>query len=410
MRKQQLILIHPIDPRGEKVGGIETHIRLILQRHPEDFDVLLIGVDGCGDLETGRTVELSVGDRKISFLPVMRYLDEEAKHAAKTLTKSLTFRFAMALGLHYPTIFRLARRQPSTVDLQRFEFAPFAKALGLRTVQVVHGEGRKDQDMDSLIKKYWMIQSANERVALSLADHVLCVNPNIKKRIETEFPKLAHKAEVMTVSVDRKIFRPEPFETDDDVFRLIFTGRLDAFKAPHLMFRTIRALADKLDGKVEFHYVGTTDPHRYEEFADIEQLTVRHGFKRAHEINDILTKAHSGIITSYFEGMPCFMLEVLAAGRPMGTVHLPQYEQIVKPGTSGFYVDRQDPEEQTIDVMVEAFLSLWQDIKAGKLDPEAIARCIDPFSVDNQLPRVFEIHRGLLNKNKPVAANQVAIS
>ena len=42
MKKQQLILIHPIDPRGEKVGGIETHIRLILQRYPDDFSVLYI--------------------------------------------------------------------------------------------------------------------------------------------------------------------------------------------------------------------------------------------------------------------------------------------------------------------------------------------------------------------------------
>ena len=101
-------------------------------------------------------------------------------------------------------------------------------------VQVVHGEGRKDQKMDSLIKKFWYIQATNEKIALNLADHILCVNPNIKKRIEEEFPRLADRSEVMTVSVDTKVFPPTPFDLGDDIFKLVFTGRLDAFKGSSL--------------------------------------------------------------------------------------------------------------------------------------------------------------------------------
>lgn len=398
MTRQQLILIHPIDPRGEKVGGIETHVRLLLQRHPEDFSVLIVGVDGIGDLVPGRLVELEMGGRRIEFLPVMRYLDEDARHAAKTLTQSLTFRFTFALWQHLAVVYKLARRMPSSADLQRFEFATYAQALRVPVVQVVHGEGRKDQKMDSLIRKYWMIQSANERIALSLADRILCVNPNIKKRIDDEFPRLGAKAEVMTVSVDTRVFRPSPFDTADGVLRLIFTGRLDAFKDPPLMFRTIRALVDKLAGKVEFHYVGTSEAERFAEFAAIERHTVRHGFRRAEEINDILARMHGGIITSFFEGMPCFMLEVLAAGRPMGCIHLPQYELIVKPGVSGFFVDRAEDIDTTADRMADAFVGLWRDICEGRVDPAAVQRCIDPFTVDNQLPRVFEIHRQLVRQ------------
>lgn len=396
--KQQLILIHPIDPRGEKVGGIETHIRLLLQRHPEDFQVLLVGVDGIGDLEPGELQTIELGGRTVEFLPVMQYRDETAKHAARSLTRSLTFRFTLALMKHFPRIYKLARRMPSSADLQRFEFATFAQMLRVPVVQVVHGEGRKDQKMDSLIKKYWYIQATNERVALSLADHILCVNPNIKKRLDEEFPRQARRAEVMTVSVDTEIFKPAPFDTGDDKLKLIFTGRLDAFKDPPLMFTVLAKLRDRLDGKLEFHYVGTTDPHRYEEFAAVEDITVRHGFKRAHEINDILSKVHAGIITSYFEGMPCFMLEVLSAGRPMGTIKLPQYELIVEPGVSGFFVERADSVEQSAEAMAEAWVALWRDIKNGKLDPQAIQRGIDPFTVDNQLPRVFDIHRQLVSR------------
>ena len=79
MTKQQLILIHPIDPRGEKVGGIETHVRLLTQCYPDDFSVLLVGVDAIGDLTPGEITPVNVGDREIEFLPVMNYDDETAK-------------------------------------------------------------------------------------------------------------------------------------------------------------------------------------------------------------------------------------------------------------------------------------------------------------------------------------------
>lgn len=396
MKKQQLILIHPIDPRGEKVGGIETHVRLLLQRHPEDYHVLLVGVDARGDLVPGKVVKIQAGEREIEFLPVMHFDDETARHAARKLTQSLTFRFVLALGRYFRTIYRLARRMPSSADLQRFEFAPFARALRVPVVQVVHGEGRKDQKMDSLIKKFWYIQATNERIALKLANHILCVNPNIKKRIEEKFPRYGDKSEVMTVSVDTKVFPPTPFVLGDDILKLVFTGRLDTFKDPPLMFRTIKRLAEKLDGKVEFHYVGTTDPHRYEEFKDIEHLTVRHGFQDAAGVAAILSKVHAGIITSHFEGMPCFMLEVLSSGRPMGTIRLPQYDLIVKPGTSGFFVERTPSDEDNAEQMADAFVALWEDIKSGRIDPAEVHKCIEPFSVQNQLPRVFEIHRDLV--------------
>jgi len=396
MIKQQLVLIHPIDPRGEKVGGIETHVRLLMQRHPEDVKILLIGVDGRGDLSPGEVVKVKVGTNEVEFLPVMAFLDDTAKQAASKLTQSLTFRFTLALVRHFRQIYKLAHRMPSSADLQRFEFAPFAKALRIPTVQVVHGEGRKDQKMDSLIKKFWYIQEANEKIAMKLANHILCVNPNIKKRIEEKFPSQSEKSEVMTVSVDTKIFSPSPFDTKDDILKLVFTGRLDSFKDPALMFRTIKALDKKLDGKVELHYVGTSDPHRYEEFAAIEHLTVRHGFQNAAGVANIISKVHAGIITSYFEGMPCFMLEVLSSGRPMGTIKLPQYELIVKPGTSGFFVERAQTMEQSAEQLSDAFVELWRDIKAGKIEPNAVHECISPFTVDNQLPRVFKIHRQLV--------------
>src|SRR6202048_928924 len=52
-----LCLIHPIDPRGSKVGGIETHVRLLLQHAPDNWRVLMVGGEGYGGLRIGRIDE-----------------------------------------------------------------------------------------------------------------------------------------------------------------------------------------------------------------------------------------------------------------------------------------------------------------------------------------------------------------
>src|SRR5262245_14710852 len=49
----QICLLHPFDPRGTKVGGLETYIRDFITFHPEDADVLMIGVDSTGSMALG---------------------------------------------------------------------------------------------------------------------------------------------------------------------------------------------------------------------------------------------------------------------------------------------------------------------------------------------------------------------
>jgi len=102
----RLTLLHPIDPRGSKVGGIETHVRLMYERRPADFSVLLVGIDERGDLELGKPVRLPAGDGTIDFLPVAHIPDAEIHSAAKRLHQSVTLRFALGALRHLGTIRR----------------------------------------------------------------------------------------------------------------------------------------------------------------------------------------------------------------------------------------------------------------------------------------------------------------
>src|SRR3569623_950361 len=95
--RYQICLIHPFDPRGEKVGGLETYIRDFITIHPPATDLLFIGVDSTGDLALGEVHRLTFRGRSFDFLPILRYSDQEAREAARSIRTSLTGQFFLAL-------------------------------------------------------------------------------------------------------------------------------------------------------------------------------------------------------------------------------------------------------------------------------------------------------------------------
>src|SRR5690606_28590107 len=213
--------------------------------------------------------------------------------------------------------------------------------------------------------------------------------------IAREFPHAAGKTAMMTVSVDRDIFTPQPFDCADGVFRIMFAGRLDEFKDPPMMFRIFADLHAALGGGFEFHYVGMTDPERYAEFAAIREFTIRHGYQTPEGVARIAAQCHAGILTSFFEGMPCYLLETLAAGRPFAAVRLPQFDPLLLAGASGRLEERRAEPGQTKAAMVVALLQIWKDVRAGRFNPEQIASLTEPYALRNQLGRLFDWHRAI---------------
>ena len=401
MDKRRLMIIHPIDPRGGKVGGIETHVRLLLARCPEDFSVCLIGVDGRGDLQLGKPVTLEAEGRAFDFLPVLHYPEERMHEAATSIRQSLTFRFLLAMLRHLLAIRRLAGKGPVSADVQRFEFSLIPRLCGVPLLQQIHGEGQKGDKMDSLISRHWGIYEMGEAMAMRLCARAICVTPARVEQMAKKYPRHARKLEFMSVSVDTGVFRPTPFDTSDGKMKIVFAGRFDAFKDPPLMFSVLARLREKLDGRVEFHYIGKSSTGRFAEFAAIEDMTVFHGFQDRDGVAEILRKAHAGILTSYFEGLPCFMMEVLASGRPLGVIRLPQFEirlpdyaPLMVEGVSGFMRERDEQDRAaTAERMADGFVEMWEDIVSGRYDPRLIAGRAIPYSIDVQLPRLFERHR-----------------
>src|ERR1700754_5238209 len=103
-KRYQICLIHPFDPRGQKVGGLETYIRDFITFHPADTDLLFIGVDSIGDLKLGEIHKLTFRGRTFDFLPILRYSDLDAREAARSIRSSLTGQFFLALLRYFGSI------------------------------------------------------------------------------------------------------------------------------------------------------------------------------------------------------------------------------------------------------------------------------------------------------------------
>lgn len=392
--KHRLCVIHSFDPRGAKVGGLETFIRDMIAFLPEDFTFLMIGVDALGDRTLGEVSTVALRGRSFEFLPVLSFPDDKAREAARSIRQSINFQFMQGLLRHLPAVRRALRQRPTSVDLQRVEFATLVRMLGIPFVQMLHGEGAPKGQMDSLLKSYRYVHNMNEWLAVKACDKFLCVNPIITERIRATYPFAAHKIDTLSTWVDTRTFATRPYPPDDG-FRIAFAGRLDLFKVPPLMFKTVAKLREMAIPGVEFHYMGTSDPERFPEFAAIRDITTLHGFKTAEGVAEVLGRVHAGILTSEFEGMPFSVLETLGVGRPVCAIHLPQLASVIKDGVSGRLVERSASEDDMAARLAAAFADMRVRMRAGEVTPEGVSREIRDFTPERQLAICYENHREL---------------
>jgi glycosyltransferase involved in cell wall biosynthesis len=389
----RLGVVYAFDPQSARIGGIETYVRDVLRNLPDDFTYLLIGIDEFGTRPLGQVSRETYGNKTFDFLPVVHFPDAGATGAAKRLKDSINLQFMRGLVRYWPRIRKLVRAQPISLDLQRVEFAGYARSLGVPFTQTMHTVGVPQLPMDSLLRKYRGVHQINEWIAARVCDRFLCVNPLITERVRQSHPSQAHKIETQSTWVDTGVFKPSPYL--EDGFGIAFAGRLDLFKSPSLMFKTMARVRSKLGEGVRFHYIGPSDPDVFPEFAAIRDITIRHGFQNSAGVAQILRTVHAGILTSEFEGMPIAVLEVLGSGRPVGAIHLPQLEAVIKPGLSGHLVARSTGSDDMAERLADAFVEIHRGIKTGLLQPERVATAISNYTAHHQIKRIYDRHRTL---------------
>lgn len=387
-------LVHPFDPRGAKVGGVETFVRDYITFFPKDMHLLMIGVDGFGDLPLGEISEIEVRGRTLSFLPLVHLPDTQTNQYAGKLAESLTLRFVGAALKNFGKLNKLLNGGNYSLDLRRTELAPIAMMFRRPSVQMLHDGMFKGAPMNSLLRKFWWVKGLSERFSLRHASAFYCVNQDLTDRLKQEHPSQAHKLGTLPTWANPTIFAPSPFPVASDTINIGFTGRMDNFKRPDLMFQLV-AKAHAIDNRVRFHYVGDGDVEQFAEFDAIRHVTVLHGRTSSEGLAKVLQTLHVGLLTSDFEGMPRSVMELLASGRPVVALHLPQLELVIHDGQSGYLIPRG---EDQLDVMAGRVIDTYRAIEAGSITPDKVAAAVADFGAERLLGRLYNDHRRIHKK------------
>ncbi|KYG21665.1 hypothetical protein SE92_16540 [Bradyrhizobium sp. AT1] len=389
-KRYSVALFNSGDPRGTKVGGIETYIRDYIYYHPDDMDLLFIGPDETGELPIGQISEVTFRGRQFKYLP-LSYLTEHKNAYGESITKSDTWRFASLLVRNWGMLRRILQSGGYSAEIRRVEYAPIIWSMGIPVIQMVHVWGGKNQQMSSSLGKHWYIRDTAEFVAAALARKFYSVNPNMTAMYKARYRLFARKFDTLTTWANTSIFKPSPYQFDDGLIHVVYAGRLDRFKRPDLMFRTLAEMF-RLNGNTRFHYVGDGDPKEFAEFAPVRHITTCHGVRASPQIATLLERMHIGILTSEFEGMPRVVMEMLAAGRPVVALHLPQLEPVIKNSQSGFLVART---ADHVEAQARFMLETYELMRAGTITPSEVAKAVEPFGPETLLSKIWRDHRKL---------------
>lgn len=390
----RIALFNSADPRGAKVGGIETYCRDYIFYHPEDAELLFVGADEVGDLPIGEVSEVEYRGRKIKFLPLY-FLGNAVNNYTGTITKSETMTFAKAILKHWGVLRPLLKQGGYTAEVHRAEYAPIIRAMGVPVIPMVHIFGGESKNQSSVLGKYWYIRDLCDFMAAATGYKFYSVNPDMTAMYKKKFPIYAKKFDTLTTWANTTSFYPTPFPQSDHI-DILYAGRMDKFKRPDVMFRVL-AEAQKLSGKVRFHYVGDGNVEEFPEFAVIRDITVLHGSKTGLEVAELMRQMHIGLLTSDFEGMPRFVLEMLTSGRPVVALHLPQLEPVIEDGRTGFLIGRAEGEDLSAQIAEQArrIVDTHRLIGEGAIIPEDVREIVEPYSPHSLLGKIWADHRAI---------------
>ncbi|NML12767.1 glycosyltransferase [Sphingobium sp. AR-3-1] len=389
--RYSVALFNSSDVRGKKVGGIQTYMRDYIEYHPEDMDLLVVGGDESGELPLGEISEVKFRDRKFKFLPLFHLT--EVTPTYKGIGNSDTFKFAKLIIQNFGKIKKILKEGNYTVEIRRVEYAPIFKAMGVPVITMMHIWGRKDQKMSSVLGKYWWIRDMNEYLAAATSVKMYGVSTPMTEMFKTKYKRFINKFDVLTTWANPKIFKPTPYQFDeDDTIHLMYAGRLDKFKRPDFMFSVIAALDRQTGGKVRFHYVGDWDMTVWPEFSAVEHLVIREGVLTSEQIGKLLEEMHIGLLTSDFEGMPCIVMETLSSGRPEVARHLPQLEDVIYDGVTGYLI-KDGPDQ--IEEQARRIVEIYSKMKDGSITPETVSKAVEPFGLVQLLSKIWNDHRVL---------------
>ncbi len=155
---------------------------------------------------------------------------------------------------------------------------------------------------------------------------------------------------------DIDFFTPPKGIKENDLFRILFAGRLTRQKDPFTLLKAVQILSDT-DTPFSLEIVGDGPLRRkMESFVKNHKLhkwIIFSGWVSREELREKYRNAHLFIITSIDEGQSLAMMEAIASGLYLFTTPVSGSESLIHTDVNGEYIPFGEPQE--ISVRLEAY-------------------------------------------------------
>lgn len=336
--------VHPFDPWGTKIGGIESFIRTLFKYAPDDFDMRLVGVTEDPFVRPVRKWHyLDYENRPVAFYPVLTDL-----HPNQRSLIPLFFRFPLLLNW-----VNLGDRNAFYL-YHRIEPLAFASLHSQKNMLCIHGNPDEITGKSSEVKwrytpwlyriaeKYAVNKSHRTWVVSRLGETVLAErHPNLKERFaflptwyRDDIFRSASKEEK---EYQRKIVT-EQFQAPPASRFILFASRWEEQKNPILALESFNQIAAKYKN-LYLIMVGTGGLNSKIK-NKILQMNLGSrvklaGMQTPSQLSAIMQGCDLFLLSSQFEGLPIVMLEAQASGLPVVSTDTGELKKVIRQGRTG---------------------------------------------------------------------------
>ncbi len=347
-----LLIVHPFDPWGSKIGGIETAVRSTIQYAPNNFQLSLIGV-------TQNTVqrplnswqELEYKSKRVSFLPILKIENPNQRGRIPLFLSFSTKLFRYHLSFH-----------SSLALFHRVEPLFCSRIDAGANILCIHGDSREIIGPYSEVrwKHIPWIYKRIESNAVQKARRIFVVSRKgteyLQKRYmrheDISFLPTGYSEELFSLPEEEKresLYQRVIQQYDLKPFSkfVLFTGRFEKQKDPVLALKSFSKLSERLPD-VSLLLVGDgslkADMKRVISFYQLENRVFFLGSLSAEELAEVMKISHAFLMTSRFEGMPIVVLEAQACGLPVVSTDAGEIRRMILEGQTGVVVSESNPE------------------------------------------------------------------
>lgn len=402
MNQVKISIIHPMDPLGNKIGGIQTFIKNFIKYAPDDFEVEVVGVTSDKkNRPVGKWQRVAVHKKNINFLPVLYVRDENVRTKIPLSLKFTLSLFKYKKQLNGGDKILIYHRIEPSLSLANI---PSRKVLFIHTNTV---DSLYSPHTEAKWRGFPWLYFQVEKKLIGRMDKVFAVREDVVKFYQKKYPFMADRFLFMPTWVDEETFFPYENEVKakhklvfsksksfpDYAKLVLFVGRLEGAKDPSLLIDTFYYINKRVPKSRLLIRGGGALKKKIEERISrygLKEKVVFFGILPQDKVAELMRISDVFLLTSAFEGMPMSVLEALACGLPVVSTNVGEVKRVVRDEFSGLTCSERDP--------VAIGNAVLKVLKSKKFSVENCLLSVQDYTARRVLDKVYNVYYDLGTK------------